>query len=161
MPYFVELAHHQPSSLDLKTSGRVTSIVLKALDSLHIENGASHSELKITDSGDIKVIEIGARMGGDFIGSNLVEISTGYDFLRGVIEVSFGVFEIPKVRNMGYSGVYFLSKEREDLRDIFSNWQNYPQIVIKGEITDDKLHYVSGDRSGYIIYKSTEKWICQ
>ena len=83
-PYFVELEHHQPSSLPDDIKKKVLQIVLHALDSLHIQYGASHSELKIDEDGDIRVIEIGARMGGDFIGSNLVQLSTGYDFLKGV-----------------------------------------------------------------------------
>lgn len=37
---------------------------------------AAHSEFKITPNGDVKIIEIGARMGGDCIGSDLVQIST-------------------------------------------------------------------------------------
>ena len=84
-PYFVELEHHQPSSLPENIQKRVKEIVLHALDALHIQYGAAHSELKITENDDIKVIEIGARMGGDFIGSNLVQLSTGYDFLQGVV----------------------------------------------------------------------------
>lgn len=41
---------------------------------------SSTFEFKITPNGDVKIIEIGARMGGDCIGSDLVQISTGYDF---------------------------------------------------------------------------------
>ena len=55
-PYFVELEHHQPSSLSENIQIRIREIVMKALDALHIQYGASHSELKITDEGDIRVI---------------------------------------------------------------------------------------------------------
>ena len=105
-PFFVELEHHQPSSLSLEIKDEVKNIVLKALDALHIQYGASHSELKIAEDGDIRVIEIGARMGGDFIGSNLVQLSTGYDFLKGVIEVALGDFHIPLITKHQCSGVY-------------------------------------------------------
>lgn len=161
-PYFVELSHHQPSSLDSATKNKIKEIVLHSLDALHIRNGASHSELKVTDDGIIKVIEVGARMGGDFIGSDLVRLSTGYDFLRGVILVAMGQFEMPEIKEDGYSGVYFLSKENEHLLPVMSHWQDYPQIV-RCEITDSQLRHIqeSGDRSGYMIYKSTEKWICR
>lgn len=106
----MELEHHQPSSLSALVKEQMKEIVLKALDALHIVNGASHSELKITENNEIKVIEIGARMGGDFIGSDLVQLSTGYDFVRGVIEVALGEFTEPKFTQHKYSGVYFLSK---------------------------------------------------
>ena len=124
---------------------------------MHIKYGASHSELKITEDGDIRVIEIGARMGGDFIGSDLVRLSTGYDFLKGVIEVALGDFQEPVITEHLYSGVYFLSKETERLKPIIENWQSHPEIV-EAEITDNELRHIecSGDRSGYFIYQSKE-----
>ncbi len=157
-PYFVELEHHQPSSLPAEIQDRVKTIVLKALDALHIRYGASHSELKITENGDIKVIEIGARMGGDFIGSDLVKLSTGYDFLKGVIEVALGTFEEPKLTEHKHSGVYFLCKETESILQIIQNADKYSEIV-KAEVTDTTLRNIecSGDRSGYLIYETSDK----
>ena len=154
-PFFVELEHHQPSSLPDDIKVKVKCIVLNALDALHIQYGASHSELKITKNGDIRVIEIGARMGGDFIGSDLVKLSTGYDFLKGVIDVAFGEFKEPKITEKKYSGVYFLCKETEKLLPIIQNAANYPEIV-RAEITDPILRKIeqSADRSGYFIYQS-------
>ena len=156
-PYFVELEHHQPSSLPVAIQKQVKGIVLHALDALHIQYGASHSELKITENGEIKVIEIGARMGGDFIGSDLVRLSTGYDFLQGVIEVAMGDFHEPRLSESHHSGVYFLSEETKQLKPIIELWQNYPEIVA-AEITDQQLHHIecSGDRSGYLIYQAKE-----
>ena len=156
-PFFVELEHHQPSSLPEETQIRVREVVFKALDALHIRYGASHSELKITEDGSIRVIEIGARMGGDFIGSDLVHLSTGYDFLKGVIEVAMGDFHEPQITEHSFSGVYFLSKETERLKPIFENWRERREII-KAEITDNNLRHIecSGDRSGYIIYKSKD-----
>ena len=158
-PFFVELEHHQPSTLPDDIKDRVKAIVLNALDALHIRYGASHAELKITKDGDIRVIEIGARMGGDFIGSDLVRLSTGYDFLKGVIEVALGQFEEPKVTEHKYSGVYFLCKETERLLPIIQNYKDYPEIV-EAEITDPVLRNIeqSADRSGYLIYKSDHKF---
>ena len=156
-PFFVELEHHQPSSLPEDIKSQVKKIVLHALDALHIQYGASHSELKITEDKDIRVIEIGARMGGDFIGSDLVKLSTGYDFLKGVIEVALGDFHEPVITEHQYSGVYFLSKETERLKPIIENWQSHPEIV-EAEVTNNELRHIecSGDRSGYLIYKSKE-----
>lgn len=57
---------------------------------------------------EVYAIEVGARMGGDFIGSNLVQLSTGYDFLKGVIDVSLGDFKEPSLRINKYFGVFFL-----------------------------------------------------
>ena len=156
-PFFVELEHHQPSSLPDDIKLRVKEIVLNALDALHIEYGASHSELKITNDGDIRVIEVGARMGGDFIGSDLVQLSTGYDFLKGVVEVAMGVFHKPDVSVNNYSGVYFLSEETANIKPVIENWKHYPEIV-RAEITNSNIKAIecSADRSGYFIYRSTK-----
>lgn len=157
-PYFVELEHHQPSSLPDDIQKRIKDIVLHALDALHVQYGASHSELKITEDKDIKVIEIGARMGGDFIGSNLVQLSTGYDFLKGVVEVAMGDFHEPQFTEHHHSGVYFLSEETKHLKPIIEQWNEYPEIV-EAAITDNELHNIecSGDRSGYLIYRADIK----
>lgn len=154
-PFFVELEHHQPSSLPEEIKVGVKETVLKALEALHIQYGASHSELKITENGDIKVIEIGARMGGDFIGSDLVRLSTGYDFLEGIVEVAMGEFHEPQLKEHHYSGVYFLSEETKHLKPIIEHWQDYQEIV-EADITDSQLHHIecSGDRSGYLIYQA-------
>ena len=158
-PFFVELEHHQPSSLPEDVKQRVREIVLCALDALHIKFGASHAELKITEDGDIRVIEIGARMGGDFIGSDLVKLSTGYDFLKGVIEVAFGDFCEPKLTENKFSGVYFLCEETKEILPVIQNSKDYPEIV-RAEVTDPVLRRIeqSADRSGYFIYQSHEKF---
>ena len=157
-PHFVELEHHQPSSLSEEEYNNIYDITKRALTALGITNGASHSEYKITDNGRISIMEIGARMGGDFIGSDLVFLSTGYDFLKGVIEVALGDFHEPIISENKHSGVYFLSEETKHLKPIIENWRNYPEIV-EAEITDSKLRLIecSGDRSGYLIYKGCSK----
>lgn len=157
-PFFVELEHHQPSSLSDEIKDKVKQIVLNALDALHIQYGASHSELKIDEDGNIRVIEIGARMGGDFIGSNLVQLSTGYDFVKGVIDVALGTFDVPKLTQNNYSGVYFLCKETEWVKPLILNYKDNPDIV-EARITDPVLRNIecSGDRSGYLIYQSNKK----
>ena len=158
-PFFVELEHHQPSTLPGQIQSEVKAIVLKALDALHIQYGASHSELKITEDGDIRVIEIGARMGGDFIGSTLVRLSTGYDFLEGVIKVAMGEFQEPVISQRHCSGVFFLSKETEYVLKYIEHSSNYPEIV-EAQITNPVLRNIecSGDRSGYFIYQADKRF---
>lgn len=157
-PHFVELAHHQPSTLTSEQFKEIYSITENALNALGITNGASHSEYKITKEGRIAVMEIGGRMGGDFIGSDLVRLSTGYDFVKGVIDVALGQFEVPKIIEHKYSGVYFLCKETEYLLPIIQNWKKN-LVFVKGEITDTVVRNVekSADRSGYAIYQSDKK----
>ena len=156
-PYFVELEHHQPTTLPTDIVGKIKTIVPQALDALHIRYGASHSEIKITPDGELFFIEIGARMGGDFIGSDLVRLSTGYDFLQGVIEVALGDFHEPQLTSSHYSGVYFLSAETAWLQPMIEHAADMPEVV-EAEITDATLRHIesSSDRSGYLIYQSTK-----
>ena len=155
-PYFIELAHHQPSDLPQEIQNRVREMVPRALDALHIEYGASHTEIKITPDGKLFIIETGARMGGDFIGSNLVKLSTGYDYLQGVINVALGRFNEPKISYKAFSGVYFLSQETARLKPVIENAMDTIPEAVEAEITDPVLRPIrcSADRSGYLIYSS-------
>ena len=75
-PGFIETGHIEPAPVSENIQEQVKKVVFHALDSLEIRNGASHTELKVASSGRIALIEIGGRMGGDCIGSSLVEVST-------------------------------------------------------------------------------------
>jgi len=158
-PYFVELAHHQPSSLPEDVKNKICEITYKILEATKVENGASHVELIVTDTGKVYPIEIGSRMGGDFIGSDLVELSTGFDYLQAVIDIALDRFSFAAdIASKQYSGVYFLSKSTEYLLPFFyDNTEN--QNIIKKEITNPSLQEVhsSNDRSGYLIYQSDYK----
>ena len=159
-PHFVELEHHQPSTLSTEMYSAIYAITKRALQALGITNGASHAEYKITDDGRVYIMEIGARMGGDFIGSDLVQLSTGYDFVRGVIEVALGQFVAPVITKSAYSGVYFLSAETPAIADFIQQAHLYPAIVCS-ERTDKVLHYItcSAERSGYFIYEDNKKFV--
>lgn len=157
-PHFVELEHHQPSLLPIEIKESIIDLTIKSLNALQIKNGASHSEFKVTNTGEIFVIEVGARMGGDFIGSHLVKLSTGYDYVKGVIDIALNRFTKPILdsQNRYYSGVYFLSKETERLLNYFECDKDY---IIERNIMNTNLKFLkeSNDRSGFIIYKSSKK----
>jgi biotin carboxylase len=156
-PYFVELAHHQPSLVNNTIHNKICKVTIDALNALQIKNGASHTELKIDAEGRVFVIEVGARMGGDFIGSHLVELSTGFDFLKAVIEVATDTFHLPeRVESKGYSGVFFLCKNTEKIQPYFDKKYDFE---VKKEIFYQELKEItnSNDRSGYLIYSGNKK----
>ena len=158
-PHFVELEHHQPADLSPKQYVQIYDLTKRALDALGVTNGASHSEYKITPDGKIYIMEIGARMGGDFIGSDLVQLSTGYDFLKGVIDVALGRFEEPVFGESHYAGVYFLCEETKHLQATIKEAKLLQKV--RAEITDEVLRQVkcSADRSGYLIYQGNKKLV--
>lgn len=89
-PHFIETGHMEPAPLASNLCEQIKMEIFSGLDALQIQYGASHSEFKITPDGKVRIIEIGSRMGGDCIGSNLVQLSTGFDFVKMVIDVASG-----------------------------------------------------------------------
>lgn len=65
-PHFAETGHLQPSQLDKNIIDSVKKVACSAAESLELKNSLGHAEIKITSSGP-KMIEIGARQGGDGI----------------------------------------------------------------------------------------------
>lgn len=153
-PHFIETAHIQPSGLSEDDEIRIRDYIFNALDALGIKNGASHSEFKIDENGEIKIIEIGARMGGDCIGSDLVYLSTGYDFLKMVIDISCG--KEPEILVTG-------KKHRAEIKYIFDEddllefekikKENPEKIYFESEIVREEKVIDSSSRWGYYILK--------
>ena len=90
-PHFIETGHLQPARVSRELEANIKSITEAALNHLGVTYGASHTELKVNEKGEIALIEIGSRMGGDCIGSHLVELSTGFDFVEAVTKIALGV----------------------------------------------------------------------
>lgn len=157
-PYFVELSHHQPADLNPTQWNNIETLTLNMLNSLKVEFGAAHTEIKINQNGVPYIIEMGARMGGDFIQSDLVKLSTGYDLVRGVLEVATGRFTEPKYPLKKKSGVYFLCKETEDkVLPIIKNAKDHPFVVDSDIYSEIKSVICNSDRGGYFIYQSSQK----
>ena len=157
-PHFIETGHMEPANLEPEIKEKVDSIICHALTSLGIENGASHSEIKIDTNGEIKIIEIGARMGGDLIGSDLVMLSTGIDYLKAVIDISMG--DIPDLRPVSnYIGMYMVKYilNKSDIEDYEKMKMESPERIKKTiGYYPEKLKDVkdsSGRSAGVYIYR--------
>ena len=59
------------------------------MKAIGIENGPSHTEIKVTKDGP-KIVELGARLGGDNITTHLVPLSTGVDMVECCIKIALG-----------------------------------------------------------------------
>ncbi|MDU5503537.1 MAG: ATP-grasp domain-containing protein [Anaerococcus vaginalis] len=88
-PYFVEMGHNQPSSLDLKTIEKIKKVAIDANKAIGIKDGPSHTEIKVTKDGP-KIVELGARLGGDNITTHLVPYSTGVNMVEACINIALG-----------------------------------------------------------------------
>lgn len=88
-PYNVELGHKQPANLTEEQKDSIREIVTKIGKALRLENCPSHTELKINERG-IFVIETSPRLGGDYITSTLVPLSTGINMEEQLLHIALG-----------------------------------------------------------------------
>lgn len=89
-PYFVELGHNQPSIFPQETVTKIEEAAVKGVKALGLNNCAAHAELK-WENGKPYLMEIGARLGGDFISTELTHLSTGIDMVAAAINVALGI----------------------------------------------------------------------
>ena len=89
VPYFVEMGHSQPSMLSEKIKEEIAEVAKAANKALDIMDGPSHTEIKVTKDGP-KIVELGARLGGDNITTHLVPLSTGVNMDECCIKIALG-----------------------------------------------------------------------
>ena len=108
-PYNVELGHKQPAKLTCEQKESIREIIDKIGNTLKFENCPSHTELKINDKG-IVVIETSPRLGGDYITSRLVPLSSGINMEDQLLRISLGeMVDVSFDRIDKASGVCFLN----------------------------------------------------
>ncbi len=86
---FTEIGHTQPSMLGWEIQEEIKRVVRQTITAIGIDHSPSHTELKVTPSG-VKVVEIGARLGGDNITTHLVPLSTGVNMVEACILLALG-----------------------------------------------------------------------
>lgn len=155
-PHYIEVAHIQPAPLTEKMENRIKEIVFKALDALRIVCGAAHSELRISKKGEIRIIEIGSRMGGDCIGSDLVPLSTGQDFVGMVVDTASGKPPVLKEADRHVAAIRFLMNENDE-KLLAELKEKHPdklrKVVIEGEAKNADI-VDSGSRPGFFILQA-------
>lgn len=139
-PGFIEKGHTCPARITKHERFLILDVVYKTLNAVNLMYGAAHTELKINDDGDVFVIEIGSRMGGDYIGSDLVFYSTGFDFTRAVLAISMGD---------DFNEIDFISK------DITPKTSIVKFIFEEQDLT--KCRNVLGQSIGAVIHTDFEK----
>jgi carbamoyl-phosphate synthase large subunit len=165
-PYNVELGHKQPANLTDVQKDAIRDIITKIAAALHFENCPSHTELKINERG-IFVIETSPRLGGGYITSTLVPLSTGIniedlqlclalgktvDALTGRVEKASGVcfFHLTqgcvsaideKIRDVpSWPGVVSFDlklKVGDKINEMKSGLDRYGQFIVAGESRSD------------------------
>lgn len=163
-PFFVELGHSQPSVYSDNVKQLLYDATEKGIRALGIDNCAVHSELKIHD-GQAFIVEIGARLGGDFISTHLTPLSTGIDFVAAAISVCMG--EEPDLRpraaGQGVCIRYFTPKPGRLATIENAHLLNAPYVcnsAISCQVGDIIPEVRSSlDRSGHVIVTAPTPWV--
>lgn len=89
-PHFVEMGHSQQSQLGEENISKIKNLTERAVKAIGIKHGPAHVEIILTKDGP-KMVELGARMGGDYITTHLVPLSTGIDMVKASLDVALGL----------------------------------------------------------------------
>lgn len=158
-PNTVELGHLQPAEMTKEDIEVCSTLVKKALRALGIKNSVSHTEIKMTTEGP-KIIETGARLGGDFISSYLTKASTGISMDRAAIQIALGEHPDLTSNERAFSYIKYLELPPGKVVKEIGNWEEalgWEDVVMADltlktgdiipEVTD------SAKRPGFIIVK--------
>lgn len=164
LPYNVELCHKQPANLTEEQKSQIRSVINKIAKCMNFENCSSHTELKINDRG-IFVIETSPRLGGDFITSDLVPLSSGINMEDLMINISLG--EDVSIKNDSLqkaSGVCFLSLPEGKIVSIdkkiqsVTAWEGVKDFTLKLKEGDNVNQITSSlNRYGYFIVQANNR----
>lgn len=88
-PGYIEYQHAVPARLAAVEAQRVREIARAAVRAIGIGTGGVHTEVKLTPDGP-KIVEVNARLAGDYVGSHLVPLATGVDLVTETIKASLG-----------------------------------------------------------------------
>jgi len=151
--YFVEDTHIEPARISDEEAAILKEEVLKAIKAIGLDNCPSHTEIKLFE-GKAYIIEIACRLGGDYITSDLVPLSTGVDMLDNLIRLSMGD-AIDTVRKFNkFSCVQFLNDTNYDrcvkfIESKDEHIRRYEAEPYAGDVIKDSL-----GRLGYIILQA-------
>jgi len=158
-PHCVELGHHQPAAISATLRAKVENAIAEGLTAIGVNNGPCHTEIKIVDD-QIYLIEFNARPGGDHIAWPLTMLSTGYHYIKGIIEVAMNDFKPLNTNEFlhRYAGVYFVTTQSAYLKPVFDKCQNEPWCCWKNEVSKELKPLVHNDGYGtnFFIYCSDE-----
>lgn len=164
-PYNVELAHIQPAEITNEELQQIQTIIERIAMALEFDNCTSHTELKIA-SGKIKIIETSPRLGGDFISSTLVPLSTGINMEDILIDISTGSIierEIFRPNYQKSSGIIYFELPEGTITSIsgieqLNNIEGIVSWSFNLSVGDEVQNITSSlNRYGYAIFQTDTK----
>lgn len=113
-PFPVESGHTQPSQFLPLRGAEIAAAVTAGIHALGLDECGFHAELKMTQKGP-RIVEIGARLGGDRISTHLTPLSTGVDLVCAVIDVALGRMPDLRIRCKSGSAIRYFQATPGDV----------------------------------------------
>ena len=89
-PYYAELGHAIPSGLPADVENRIKECVRKAIVAMGVNHGSINMDILVSEDYSVHIVDVGARMGGNLIGSHIIPIGTGIDYMGNMIKAAVG-----------------------------------------------------------------------
>ena len=154
--FFVEDTHIEPARISNEEANAIREEVLRGTKAVGVNNCPTHTEIKLWN-GKPYIIEMACRLGGDYITSDLVPLSTGISMLENLIHLSLGESIDIEPKYQKWSCVQFLNEENYySCRDFIKSGNDHIRRSEVGEYRSSVIKN-SLDRLGYIIMQANTK----
>lgn len=110
-PHFVESQHFFPAPLAPEAAAEIEDLARRAVDAAGVTVGATHVEVKLTETG-AAIVEINPRLAGGMI-PELIRLATGINLLEQQLRVASGLRPQLVAQRSLHAGIRFLLAERE------------------------------------------------
>lgn len=151
--FFVEDTHIEPARISETDAEAIRKEVFRAAKVVGVDNCPTHTEIKLWD-GKPYIIEMACRLGGDYITSDLVPLSTGINMMKNLIKLSLGEPIDVQPKYCKWAGVQFLNESNYSRCNSFikssdKHIQRYEIGAYKNTVIKSSF-----DRLGYIILQA-------
>lgn len=165
LPYNVEIKHIQPANISEQRQEDIRVLITRIAQTLGFKNCASHTEIKINSQG-IFIIETSPRLGGDFISSTLVPLSTGVNMEDALIDISINTKGLPenlKPKLNKFSGIMYFRLPNGIIKSIrqideikkIKGFESYKLSLTEGQKISNIENSI--DRYGYSIFQANDR----
>lgn len=159
-PIYAELGHCIPSQLAIEE--KVKEVVINAIKALGINFGAVNMDVLVTKDNRVCIVDIGARMGGNLIGSHIIPIGTGIDYMGVLIQAAVGdTFELKaqSLRENVVTRILALKPGKVNSLPEFENIKEDFQVDIYHHLKVDseiREYHNNLDGCGYVVSVSSD-----
>ena len=160
-PYYAELGHSIPTDLSEETEERVKQCVKKAIKALGVNCGSVNMDILVTSEGKIHIVDVGARMGGNLIGSHIIPYGTGVDYMANMIRNAVGdevdltpadTYEKVATRLLAFDKGIIRKLPDFDALEKEYGVEIYHHMQVGQEVNE---YHTNLDGCGYIVVKSS------